>query len=349
MDLVLNKLLCGFRKAHSTQHALFKLLHSFQKELDNLGFIDTILMDLSKAYDCLPHDHIIAKFEAYDVSKNSLKLLLDYLEGRKQRVKIGSSYSFWSDLNRGVPQGSILEPLFFNVFINDSFMFIENCEICNLSNDNTLYSSRIELSSILENLNHDTKIILKYFRISSLKSIPGKFQFVILGKKQCNKVKLIINSIVINESNAVELLGITIDNILTFNEHINNLCCNASYKLYALRTIRKYLTQDQAKRLYNAFINSQFNYAPVIWMLCRKNQYLKIRKVHHEALKVVFNSDNGYDELLQMSNEISIHHKYLHALKCEVLKRLNISNPEFMRSYFTFKKIKHIILKKDRC
>ena len=84
-------------------------------------------------------------------------------------------------------------------------------------------------------------------------------------------------------------------------------------------------------------------------MLCRKNQYLKIQKVHHEALKVVFNSDNGYDELLQMSNEITIHQKYLHALKCEVLKRLNISNPEFMRSYFTFKKIKHIILEKDRC
>ena len=63
MDLFLNKLLCGFRKAHSTQHALFKLLHSWQKELDNAGFIGTILMDLSKAYDCLPHDHIIAKFE----------------------------------------------------------------------------------------------------------------------------------------------------------------------------------------------------------------------------------------------------------------------------------------------
>ena len=77
-------------------------------------------------------------------------------------------------------------------------------------------------------------------------------------------MKLIINSIVINESNAVELLGITIDNMLTFNEHINNLCRNASYKLYALRRIRKYLTQDQVKLLYDAFIYSQFNYAPII-------------------------------------------------------------------------------------
>ena len=214
------------------QCALFKLLHSWQKELDNSGFIGTILTDLSKAYDCLPHDLIIAKFEAYSLRKNSLKLLLGYLEGRKQCVKIGSSCSFRSDIKRGVPQGSTLV---FNVFINDLFMFIENCEICNFADDNTLYSGGMELSSILEDLRHDTKIIIKWFRINSLKANTGKFQSMILGKKQCNKVKLKINSILINESDTVELLGITIDNMLTFNEDINNLCRNASYKLYALR------------------------------------------------------------------------------------------------------------------
>ena len=128
-------------------------------------------------------------------------------------MKIGSSYSLWSDVKRGVLQGSVLGPLFFNVFINDLFMFIENCGVCNFADDNAIYSSEIELSSILENLKHDTKTILKLCGINSLKANPGKFQFMILGKKQCNKVKLIINSIVINKSNAVELLGITIDNI----------------------------------------------------------------------------------------------------------------------------------------
>ena len=101
IDLFLNKLLCWFRKAYFTQHALFKLLHSWQKELDNSGFIGTIFMNLSKAYDCLPHDLIIAKFEAHGLSKRSLKLLLEYLEGRKQGVKIVTSYSFWFDLKRG--------------------------------------------------------------------------------------------------------------------------------------------------------------------------------------------------------------------------------------------------------
>ena len=74
MDIYLDKLLCGFRKAHSTQHALFKLLQRWQKELDNPGLVGTILMELSKAYECLPHDLVIAKFETYDLGKSSLTL-----------------------------------------------------------------------------------------------------------------------------------------------------------------------------------------------------------------------------------------------------------------------------------
>ena len=217
VDTFLNKLLCRFRKAHSTQHALFKLLQRWQNELDNSGLVGTILMDLSKAYDCLPHDLIIAKFEAYGLSKSSLSLLLDYLTSRKQRVKIGSSYSIWNEIKRGVPQGSILGPLLFNVFINDIFMFIEKTEICNFADDNTIYDCGEDLSNILENLKHDLKILLKWFRINSLQANPGKFQFMILGKKKRNSVKLIINTTEIEESKKVVLLGITIDNLLTLN------------------------------------------------------------------------------------------------------------------------------------
>ena len=138
-DTFLNKLLCGFRKAHSTQHALFKLLQLWQKEPDNSGLVGTILMDLSNTDVCLPHDLIISKFEAYGLSKSSLGLLLDYLTSRKQRVKIGSLYSVWNEIKKGVPQGSILGPLLFNAFINDIFMFIEKSEIFHFANDNTIY------------------------------------------------------------------------------------------------------------------------------------------------------------------------------------------------------------------
>ena len=113
LEKYVNTLLCGFRKAHSTQHALFKLLQTWKEELDKSGFVGTILMDLSKAYACLPHDLLIAKFEAYDIDKSDLNLIRNYLSNCKQRTKINSSYSDSYDLVRGVPQGSTLSPSLF--------------------------------------------------------------------------------------------------------------------------------------------------------------------------------------------------------------------------------------------
>ena len=200
-----------------------------------------------------------------------------------------------------------------------------------------------DLSNILENLKHDMKVLLKWFRINSLQANPGKFQFMILRKKTPSSVKLIINSTEIEETKKVVLLVITINNLITFNEHIDNLCRTASYKLHALRRIRKYLSLEKAKLLCNAFINSQFNYAPLVWMFCRKKQYLKIQKIHHKALKVVYNSNKNYDELLRDNNEFSVHQRHLRTLICEIFKSLNNLNPEFMWSYFVFKNITYNI------
>ena len=138
----------------------------------------TVLIDLSKAYICLPHDLIITKFEAYGHSKSSLGLLLDYVTSRKQRVKIGSSYSLWNEIKRSVPQGSILGPPLSNIFIHDICIFTEKSEICNFADDNIIYDCGEDLSNILENLKHDMKILLTWFRMNSLQGNPGKFNSI---------------------------------------------------------------------------------------------------------------------------------------------------------------------------
>ena len=103
--------MCGFRKAHSTQHALFRLIQKWQAEVDSGGNIGTILMDLSKAYDCLSHNLLISKLEGYGLDIGSVDFLLDYFSLRKYRTKIGSSYSKWSEICREIPKNPILAPL----------------------------------------------------------------------------------------------------------------------------------------------------------------------------------------------------------------------------------------------
>ena len=172
LEKYLNTLLCGFRKAHSTQHAPFKLLQAWQEQLDKSGFVGTILMDLSKAYDCLPHDLLVAKFEAYGIDKTGLNLIHDYLSNRKQRTKTNSSYSNWYDIVSGTPQGSILGPLLSNLFINDLFLFIERTKICDFADDKTIYSCQNDLKTILEELRNDIVTLLRWLQENSMKVNP---------------------------------------------------------------------------------------------------------------------------------------------------------------------------------
>ena len=122
-----------------------------------------------------------------------------------------------------------------------------------------------------------------------MKANPGKFEFMVLGVKNIVQFTISVNSKIILCSNKVKLLGITIDNELKFKKHIEDLCKKASYKLHALRRIRGYLTVEKARILANAFIDSQFNYAPLIWMFAGKTLINKICKIHHRTLQVVYN------------------------------------------------------------
>ena len=206
------------------RHNIFRLLQKWQKEFDPGGFPGTTLMDLSKTHDCLPHDLVITKLEAYGFDNGSLNLLSHYVSFRKQRTRVGSAYGKWSKIRHGIPQWSILGSLLINIFINDTCMIIDQSDICNFADDNTLYSCREMLTEIKENLISDTISILNWFRLNSLKANPRKFQFMILGDKPQNTHVLKIKSIKAEASDDVLLLGITIDKKLTFKQHIENLC-----------------------------------------------------------------------------------------------------------------------------
>ena len=171
--------------------------------------------------------------------------------------------------------------------------------------------------------------------MNSMKANPGKFQFMVLGVKTIVHFTINVNGKIIPCSNEVKLLGITIDNEFKFKNHIKDLCKKPSYKLYDLRGIRGYLTDEKARILADAFSDSQFNYVPLIWMFAGKTLINKICKSHHRTLRVVYNEYNkSYGELLQLNNNVSIHQRHLQYQALEVFKSLMHLNPEFMWSYF---------------
>ena len=131
--------------------------------------------------------------------------------------------------------------------------FVSKSDICNLADDNTLRSCGNILGDILHNLKFDLEHILKWFKVNSLKPNPGKFQLMILGTKN-----LFLGENKIEKSQEVILLGMTIDDKLSFKTHIENICRKAIYKLHALQRITKYLSTVKAKTLCNDFISSQF-------------------------------------------------------------------------------------------
>ena len=148
MEDKLSKLLTGFRKNHSTQHCLVNMLEKWKNTLDKGGFVCAIFMDLSKAFDTMNHDLLIAKLGAYGFQEDALVFMKSYFTNRKQLVCVNSNFRMWEKIISGVPQGLILGHLLFNIFLNDLFLFVENSDLSNYADDNTLYSFGNELGQM---------------------------------------------------------------------------------------------------------------------------------------------------------------------------------------------------------
>ena len=154
LDKTLSIFIAAYRTAYNTQHVLIKLLEEWKSKLDNNFIVGSVLMDLSKAFDCIPHDLIIAKLHAYGFDENALVLVYSYLKKRKQSVRINNVYSSFQEIVSGVPQGSVLGPILFNFYINDIFSFIKQATMYNYADDNTLafFSKSLpDLVNVLEN------------------------------------------------------------------------------------------------------------------------------------------------------------------------------------------------------
>ena len=159
----LSKCLTGFRKSHGTQHLLVTMLQKWQKVVDKGEYVSALFMDLSKAFDTINHDLLLAKLKAYGFSLNAVKLMYSYLKSRKQQFQINDKFSSENIVIAGVSQGSIDGPLHFNLLINDLIFFIQYCTLRNYADDNNLLSMGKNKHEIKNILSSDFRVVNDWF------------------------------------------------------------------------------------------------------------------------------------------------------------------------------------------
>ena len=334
--------LCGFRKYYSTEDALLQLLENWRKHLDKQEIVGAIACDLSKAFDTIPHDLIIAKLEAYGFGYKALKLISCYLTDRMQRCKVGSEYSNWIELLVGFPQGSVIGPLLFNIFINDFLFFATDSCICNFADDQTIYYHNKNLESVTNQLEEDIAIAITWFHNNSLVPNPDKFQLMILGTTKRIPLCLEINGHRTLSTFEMVLLGVTIDWKLNFNTHAQLICDKVSRKVNALMRLRTTLSVDQKLILLNSYVMSQFNYCSNVWMFHGKVVNERINRIHKRALRAVYNDfTSNYQQLLLKGNHVTVHQKNLKTLAVKTFKSAQGYSPKFINALFTAKKVQY--------
>ena len=264
-----NHFLAAFRPGYGCQSTLLKILEDWREALDKDKYVAAILMDLSKAFDCLPHDLLILKLKYYGLTDSAVKLLNSYLSNRKQCVKVGQSLSNMLDIFKGVPQGSILGPVLFNIFLNDIFLFVNKCDLYNYADDNTLSKSDKSLDTVISALEYDSKSLISWFSFNKMQANPEKFQAIAIGPKtHSQNITFNLNNNTIKCDDEVKLLGITIDFKLNFNNHISNICKKAARQLNVLKRIGTHLNKLSKLTIYHSFILSNLSYCPLAWHFC---------------------------------------------------------------------------------
>ena len=275
---------------------------------------------------------LLAKLNAYGLDLPSIEFIKSYLTQRKQKVKINNVFSNWTDILYGVPQGSILGPLLFNIFLCDLFLAIPDIDIVSYADDNTPYSMGNSEDEVLNKIKNSTENLFSWFQNNSMKINPDKFHLLFSKTK---KIEINICNEKISNSSHEKLLGVTIDHKLNFEEHVQNLCKKASQKVNALTRISSLMNFEQRKLILNSFITSHFSYCPIVWMFHSRKLNNRINSIHERALRLIYQDyTSSFKELLLKDSSLTIHQRNLQKLVTELFKvKIGVA-PEIMKDIF---------------
>ena len=334
----------GFRDKHSTSTALLKVTDDWLLAIDEGLYTGAIFIDLKRAFDTVDPFIMLKKLKQMGLSQACLNWFESYLTNRKVGTFLNSSLSDFSDIHHGVPQGSILGPVLFVIYINDIVQQVKDCNIHLYADDTVLYFSHKDPSHIENVLNNNLKQVYDWMCVNKLSLNPSKTESFLIGSRsqlaRRNSLCIKLCGQVIKHKETVKYLGVTLDQQLKWDVHINVLCSKVSKLVNYLSRLRYFLNETCLKLLYNSLILPLFDYADLIYGSSNTKYTMQLQKLQNRAGRTILRispykhtSNHVIHQLLNWESLNSRRKKHINSM---VFKCLHDLSAPYLKDSFKF-------------
>ena len=282
----------GFRPNHSTIEATSELTDDIYLNMNKSRPTIALFLDFQKAFDTVNHDILISKVKLLGIKGDLLRWFINYVSSRYQQTSANGKASNLRRLECGIPQGSVLGPLLFLIYINDITKNLSHVHTKLYADDTVLYCSQDSFQQAVTGLQNDLSIVVKWCNLNQLSINIMKSKYQIFGSrkmlKYCHDVDLLIDNTPLQRVTTYKYLGILLDTELNFKAHIDNIYKTAAHKTYILSKIRRYITLDTAIKILKTKLLPFLDYGDIFYMAANKAPLSKLDRLFKRALKITF-------------------------------------------------------------
>lgn len=315
----------GFISGRSTVLQLIQILDSWTEILDRGGCVDVVYCDFMKAFDKVPHRRLLQVLKYYGILGSVLNWIKDFLRDRKHRVVVNGAESNWQDVLSGIPQGSVLGPILFVIYINTLPGVVDSSQLYLFADDTKIFKE-ITCVQDCEQLQQDIDKMYSWTANSLLKFHPDKCSTMRIGRTNLEDFDYVMgpDKTVLKHSSVERDIGVFIDDKLNFDEHIHNKVSKANSVMGIIRRTFEYLNNRTFLLLYKALVRPHLEYANQVWSPMFKRQETVVENVQRRATKLIPGMQNlSYEDRLKKLNLPTLKYRRIRGDMIEIFKILS--------------------------